>query len=111
MKIERRRTERFLFEVPVELIDGQSQKRMMAVTSDISWYGCFVRTRRSFPIGASVKVRIAEKTRIFAAIGEVMYVLANEGMGIAFGQLAAKDSAVLQEWIAEQNSEPILLRR
>jgi hypothetical protein len=111
MMNERRRVHRFLFEAPVELTHAESHASIMSVTGDIGVFGCFVKTPLSFPKGSKVKLRITQQGRTFSATGEVLYVVTNEGMGIAYGELAAKDYAILQEWLAVQNTEPILLRR
>ena len=110
MMIEPSSTHRFLFEAPVELIIEKSHDRITAVTGDIGLQGCFVKTVFSFSIGSIVKLRITEQGRSFSATGEVSYVLTREGMGIRYLELATKDCAVLQEWLAEQNTEPVLLR-
>jgi hypothetical protein len=108
--IERRRTHRFLFEAPIELTLEKSHDRIAAITSDIGLHGCFVKTVFSFPVGSTVKVKIIEQGRCFSATGEVTYVLTQDGVGIRFLDVRATDSAVLEEWLAEQNCEPILLR-
>ncbi len=108
--IERRNTHRFLFEAPIELTFGKSQDRIAAITTDIGLHGCFVKTVFSFPVGSTVKVKIIEKDRRFSATGEVMYVLTRDGMGIRFLDVNATDFAILEEWVAEQNCEPVLLR-
>jgi len=107
MIIERRLTHRSLFEASAEVILDQSSDRIMAVLCDIGMHGCFVKTVFSFPVGSSVSLTITERNRSFSATGEVCYLLMREGMGIRFVQLATGDSAVLQEWVDEQNAVPI----
>ena len=107
--IERRNTHRFLFEAPIELTIGATQDRIAAITTDVGLHGCFVKTVFSFPVGSMVKVKIVERQRSFSATGEVMYVLTREGMGIRFLNVKAMDFAILEEWVAEQNCEPLLL--
>jgi hypothetical protein len=109
--IERRNTHRFLFEAPIELTFGKFHERIAAITTDIGMHGCFVKTVFSFPVGSTVKIKIVEKDRSFSATGEIIYVLTRDGMGIRFLDVKARDFAILEEWVAEQNCEPLLLRR
>lgn len=111
MNRERRRTHRFLFEAPIELTHVPSHSRITAVTGDIGRFGCFVRTGLSFSVGSTVKLRITENGRTFSATGSVTYVIKNQGMGITFDELSAQNRTVLEQWIAEQSTEPILLRK
>ncbi len=108
--IERRRTHRFLFEAPIELTLEKSNDRIAAITADIGPHGCFVKTDFSFPVGSTVKVKIIARARSFSATGEVTYIVTEDGVGIRFLDVKAADSAVLEEWVAEQNCEPLLLR-
>jgi hypothetical protein len=108
--IERRRTHRFLFEAPIELALEKSHDRITAITTNIGLHGCFVKTVFSLPVGSTVKVKIIVQDRCFSATGEVTYVLTRDGIGIRFLDVRAADFAVLEEWLAEQNCEPLLLR-
>ena len=94
-------------EASVEVILEQSHDRIMAGTCDIGPHGCFVKTVFTFPIGSSVSLTITERSRSFSATGEVSYLLTREGMGIRFVELETRDSAVLQEWVDEQNAVPV----
>lgn len=107
MTTERRLTDRSTLEASVEVILDQSRDCIMAVSGDIGLHGCFVKTVFSFPIGSSVSLTVTEPNRSFSATGEVSYLLTREGMGIRFVELAAKDSAVLQEWVDERNAVPV----
>jgi hypothetical protein len=108
--IERCRTHRFLFEAPIELTLEKSHDRIAAITADIGLDGCFVKTVFSFPVGSAVKIKIIEQDRCFSSTGEVTYILTRDGMGIRFLDVRASDFALLEEWLAEQNCEPLLLR-
>lgn len=111
MKRDRRRTHRFLFEAPIELAHLASHSRIAAVTGDIGQFGCFVRTELSFSIGSALKLRITYNGRTFSATGSVTYVIKKQGMGISFDELSVQNRSVLDQWIAEQSTEPILLRK
>jgi hypothetical protein len=111
LMIERRNMHRYLFEAPIELTFGECHDRIAGITTDIGLHGCFVKTVFSFPVGSTIRVKINEKDRCFSASGEVVYILTRDGMGIRFVDVKAKDFAILEEWVAEQNCEPLLLRR
>ncbi len=111
MNRERRRTHRFLFEAPIELTHVPSDSQITAVTGDIGQFGCFVITGSSFSIGSAIKLGITYNGRTFSATGSVMYVIKKQGMGIAFNELSVQSRSVLDQWIAEQSTEPILLRK
>ena|SRR5215472_4570657 len=104
---ERSLAQRPSSEASVEVVLDQSRDRIVASTDDVGLQGCFVKTVFSFPVGSSVSLTITERSRSFSATGEVSYLLTREGMGIRFVQLASMDSAVLQEWIDEQNAVPL----
>jgi hypothetical protein len=107
--IERCRTDRFLFEAPIELTLEKSHDRIAAIKADIGLHGCFVKTVFSFPMGSTVKIKIIEQDRCFSATGEVTYILTRDGMGIRFLDVRASDFALLEKWRAEQNYKPLLL--
>jgi hypothetical protein len=108
--IERRNTHRFLFEAPIELTFGEFQDRVAGITTDIGLHGCFVKTVFSFPVGSTISVKIDVKDQCFSATAEVIYILTRDGMGIRFLDVKARDFAILENWVAEQNAEPVLLR-
>ena len=91
-------------ETSVEVVLEETHDRIMAGTCDIGLHVCFVKTVFTFPIGSSVSLTITERSRSFSAMGEVSYLLTREGMGIRFVELATRDSAVLHEWVDEENA-------
>ena len=110
MMTECRRTDRFPFEAPVEVIREQSHERITGVTGEISLHGCFVNTVFSFPVGSVVNLTISEPGRSLSVTGEIAYVLTRKGIGIRFCQIESEDAVALQEWLEELNTVPILLR-
>jgi hypothetical protein len=69
-------------------------------------YGCSKLTRNyahavtAGVVGTKVRVRITHRGATFAALGSVAYA-AFEGMGIAFGEIEARDRAILDTWLGE----------
>lgn len=99
--LERRRTPRYPFGGVAEVILLRSGKYLVALTRELSRFGCFVSTRDPFLAGEDVVLTITHHNREFAVSGEVAYARPAEGMGIAFGAIQAKDQAVLEYWLAE----------
>jgi hypothetical protein len=69
-----------------------------------------VKTVFSFSVGSTIRAKIVVTDRCFSATAEVIYILTRDGMGIPFLDVKARDFAILEDWIAEQNCEPVLLR-
>jgi hypothetical protein len=102
MHTEHRRAPRYLLGGTVEVTDLESGKEIVTVARNLSVFGCFVATVTPFLTGAKVSLRITHRGAIFAAFGCVTYASAAEGMGIAFGEIEARDRAVLNTWLGEQ---------
>jgi CheY-like chemotaxis protein len=110
MQIERRRATHYLFGGTAEVIDVESQKQLICLTRDLSLYGCFIRAKAPFPKETRVSLKIANSKATFSAVGNVIHNLSDEGMGIAFVQIEAKDQVVLEEWLAEANANGVVTR-
>lgn len=98
---ERRRAPRCVFGGVAEVSSPALCKHLVAVTGELSRLGCFVRTTTPFDSGEAVTVRITYDGREIAVSGHVAYALPTKGMGIAFGEVAASDQAVLEDWLAQ----------
>ena len=103
-QIERRRTTRYHFVSAIEVITVESQKQVISLTRDLSLCGCFVTVKAPSPKGTRVSLKIADSRANFSAVGKVIHNLSDEGIGIGFVQVEAKDQAVLEEWLAEANA-------
>src|SRR5260370_33726110 len=100
-EIERRRATRHHFVSAVEVINVESRKQLISLTRDLSLCGCFVTAKARSPKGRRVRLIIATSKANFSAVGNVAHNLSDEGMGIEFVQVEAKDQTVLEEWLAE----------
>jgi hypothetical protein len=96
----RRSDLRYSFVAKIELTDS-SGKQIVAVTSNISRYGCHVPTNAPFLPGTSVKLRIKHERTTFESEGKVVYAVSGDGMGIHFGNVPAGERAVLREWLVQ----------
>ena len=82
-------------------MSDRSGKHCIALSSDLSLFGCFVKTSNSFPEGTNVNVRITHEGVQFAARGEVTNSQPDKGMGIAFGKIESRHRAVLDKWLVQ----------
>jgi hypothetical protein len=99
---ERRRTTRYAFVGgAAEVTFAPSGQCLVARTSELGRFGCFVKTKTPFPTGATVSLRITYDLREFVAAGEVVYVLPDKGMGIAFGAIPPANQGILEYWLAQ----------
>jgi len=95
------RARRYPFVATIELIDTQSETKIQERTSDLSLYGCRVETRKPFPAGAKVRIRIAHRSANFVAVGRVSHATTEGGMGIAFTQIEPHDQLILEKWVED----------
>jgi hypothetical protein len=102
MQTEHRRAARHLLGGAVEVTDLESEKQIATLARNLSLFGCFVATATPFLTGTKVRLRITHRGATFAALGWVAYTSASEGMGIAFGEIDARDRAILDTWLGEK---------
>ena len=73
---------------------------MVALVRTLSLFGCFVKTDKSFQMGAKVKLTITDSGAHFSALGRVANQR-DDGVGIEFTDLEPIDQACLEERLAE----------
>jgi hypothetical protein len=111
---ERRRAPRYCLSADGEMIDMRSGTRIGGRTSDISKGGCYVDCISLFPVGTSVRIRIAEHRRAFKACAKVVSGAPGLGMGVMFTAVEPEQAGVLDKWISELDTvahhdfEPLL---
>lgn len=105
MDFIRRRAVRHYFGGPAEVTDLNNHTRLLALTTDLSVFGCFVRTRHPFPEGTRITVRITHQGAVFANCGDVAHVQPNKGMGIAFGAVDRQAQVILDDWISRSDKK------
>ena len=92
---------RYSFIAKIEVLDGESGNRMACATSNVSRYGCHVKTLTPLLPDTTVKLKITHGGAAFESPGKVVYAIAGEGMGIHFGDVSAQARIVLKEWLTE----------
>ena len=102
---ERRRTPRLAFGAVAEVTATTTGKYLVAITTEISRLGCFVKTTTPFPAGETVMLRITYDGSVLEATSSsVVYTLPSSGMGIAFGAISPREEAVLEHWLAQRTN-------
>ena len=101
MNAERRRAPRYQFIADAELTEIATGMMFRAKTGDLSLGGCFLDMLNPPPEGTEIRVRVWHADKTFFALGRVVFVFPNLGMGVVFTRVGADESAVLQEWISE----------
>jgi hypothetical protein len=105
MDFIRRRAVRHYFGGPAEVTDLNNRTRLLALTTDLSVFGCFVRTRHPFPEGTKITLKITHEGVVFANCGNVAHVQPSKGMGIAFGAVDGQAQLVLDNWISHSDKK------
>lgn len=96
---ERRRVPRVPFKATSVVTEASSSKKVVAQTTQLSRFGCFVRTTKPYPKDTRVHIEMVDGGLTFTASGVVAYV-ASDGMGIVFSMVEAEAQAVLEQWLA-----------
>ena len=101
----RRANPRFSFFADAEatLRDGTS---VSAQVSELSVGGCYIDTLEPIPIGTELRLRISHGINTCEIPGKVIYMHSGYGMGIfgvgvVFGEMAAKQHSAIQSWLRE----------
>ena len=99
MEQERRSTLRFAFDASADVIQENSDNRIVAHVSEIGMNGCLLKTADPFPDGTSVVVKIFTEGRFFDARATVVYSQPKIGMGLAFREVKPHFVSVLKKWL------------
>ena len=99
MDLERRRAPRYQFIAHAQVTEIVSNTRLDAKTGDLSIGGCFLNMRNPSPEGAEIQLRISHANTEFTALGRVVFVFPNLGIGVMFTSVATDQLAVLEEWL------------
>ncbi len=105
MHLERRRARRYQFIADAEITEITSTSNLEAKTGDLSAGGCFLDMRNPLPEGTEIQVRISHANTKFTALGRVVFVFPNLGMGVTFTSVETDQQAVLHEWLTELSRE------
>lgn len=96
---ERRRVPRVPFKATSVVTETDSSRMVVAQTTELSRFGCFIQTAKPYPRGTKVHVEIAEAGTTFIASGAVAYVT-DEGMGVVFSMVEPDNYEILAKWLS-----------
>jgi hypothetical protein len=97
-----RRVPRRAFGGVAEITAAEPGAYIVASTTELSRFGCFVKTQLSLAIGTKVGLKITYEDKVFNGPGEVAYLLPENGMGFRFTTTTPEDVALLEEWLRQQ---------
>lgn len=101
LKQPRPRARRYSFVAIVELTDLESGSHLRAETTNLSLFGCHIKTDKIWAMGTKVRIRIVYKGASFAAMAKVAYARPIFGTGIVFTDVEPIDQEILEIWVAE----------
>ena len=103
VKLEQHRAVRHRFVARVDVVDIDSERQIVARTSNLSVFGCFIETDSPLPRGAKIRMRITHRGAIFAALGQVSNSRL-AGMGVQFVSIEPAQQQILENWLAQLRS-------
>jgi hypothetical protein len=99
MLAERPRARRHVFSAHLELLDVESESKIITRTRDLTMFGFRAEIKNcSWPVGTSN----------FTAGARVVWVRKNSDLGVAFTDVTPKDQLILERWIAELRGTEVL---
>jgi len=101
MDSDRRCAPRYQFIADAEVTVIVSATKLNAKTGDLSVGGCFLDLLNPPPERTEIRVRISHASTTFTALGSVVFVFPNLGMGVMFTSVEADQRAVLQKWLSD----------
>jgi len=96
---ERRRVPRIPFKATSVITESGSSQIVVAQTSELSEFGCFVQTAKPYAQGTRVHIELADGGDVFTASAAVAYVT-SAGMGIVFSTVETEKTDVLAKWLS-----------
>jgi hypothetical protein len=101
MPTDTRRVPRYPFFASAEITERKSETRLIARTSELSRYGCYMDMMNPLPLDTAVRIVIVYHDQSFSANGSVIYSQPNMGMGISFEMIDAGQQAIIEKWLTE----------
>jgi hypothetical protein len=105
---ETRRTPRYPFGAPAEVIVEASGANLLCRVKELSLYGCYLDSSVPLGVKAQVLLKIYGPHDYFEATATVIYTHPMLGMGIAFREVRPSFLPILQKWLVQsmQNQNP-----
>jgi len=104
---ERRKVSRHTFQAAAVVTEAGSSRIIVAPTSELGRFGCFVQAASTFPQGTRIHIVMTNEGATFEATATVSHVT-EEGMGIVFITVEAADQEILEKWLADERRKPII---
>jgi hypothetical protein len=101
MGSERRRFPRYPFVADTQITEIASNTRLGGRISDLSMGGCFLDMVNPLPEGTEIRVTVNHASASFTAVGRVVFVFPNAGMGVVFTNVEEDQLAALRKWLAD----------
>jgi hypothetical protein len=98
---------RYGFVATTEVVDPKSGRQIVSETSNLSRYGCHVRTSTPVLPGTPVNLRIQYQGTSFQSQGRVVYAIRGEGIGIHFANVPIGERVVLKEWLLQLSTQDL----
>lgn len=99
--VERRAGPRYPLILAAEMTIEDSGTKTTARTGDVSRNGCYIDTLNPIPAGTILRLRLTQGGETFETRARVIYEVPSMGMGLQFLNVAAKQQAILNCWLAE----------
>src|SRR5260370_8550748 len=96
---DRRRVPRIPFKATSVVAETGSTRAVVAQTTELSRFGCFVQTTKPYPQGTRVHLELADGGDVFTASAGVAYVT-SEGLGVVFTMVESAGYEVLGQWLS-----------
>jgi PilZ domain len=109
MLAERPRPRRHIFSAHLELLDVESESRIVTRTRDLTLFGFRAEIKNcSWTVGTRVRVKITHKASNFTAGARIVWVRKNSDLGVAFTDVTSRDQLILEKWIADLRGIEVL---
>jgi PilZ domain len=102
---EHRQSPRYSFSCDAEVIDIQSNARIIGRVTDIARRGCYVDCISPFPPGTLLAVKIRRGIQTFETQGSVVYSTVGLGMGLCFTVTEQPHALLLEAWLSELSGD------
>jgi PilZ domain len=101
MEKERRRTPRFQFIAPAELVDDASGARIQSWVADLGLHGCSLSVKDAPCEGNSVSLKIGTNPRETFLARAIVVHSRPERAGIAFEAVSPPSLEMLTKWLGQ----------
>lgn len=98
LQAERRRVPRVPFKATSLVAETGSSRVVVAQTTELSRFGCFIQTIKPYPKDTRVLIEMVDGGDVFTASGVVAYVT-GDGMGVVFSMVEPEKYEILANWL------------